>query len=118
MNTASEQDALLTAVATNRDDDAPRLAYADWLDEHGEPEQAAFIRVQIECHNETDPKAKKKLERRETEAFRVLKKKWADLFAAPVHFSQQSFTRGFVHGAGWLWTEMSVEQFVARSGEW
>jgi uncharacterized protein (TIGR02996 family) len=27
-------------------DDAPRLIYADWLDEHGEPDRAAFIRVQ------------------------------------------------------------------------
>jgi len=35
-------------------DDAPRLVYADWLDEHGEPAQAAFIRAQIELVR-TDP---------------------------------------------------------------
>jgi uncharacterized protein (TIGR02996 family) len=29
------------------DDDAPRLVYADWLDEHGESERAEFIRLQI-----------------------------------------------------------------------
>lgn len=29
-------------------DDTPRLIYADWLDENGEPERAAFIRLQIE----------------------------------------------------------------------
>lgn len=28
-------------------DDLPRLIYADWLDEHGEPERAEFIRAMI-----------------------------------------------------------------------
>jgi uncharacterized protein (TIGR02996 family) len=37
---------LLAAILAAPDDDAPRLAYADWLDEHGEPERASFIRVQ------------------------------------------------------------------------
>src|SRR3954452_12765893 len=39
---------LLAAVLTAPDDDAPRLVYADWLDEHGRPERAAFIRLQVE----------------------------------------------------------------------
>jgi uncharacterized protein (TIGR02996 family) len=30
------------------DDDAPRLVYADWLDEHGEADRAEFIRLQCE----------------------------------------------------------------------
>jgi uncharacterized protein (TIGR02996 family) len=29
-------------------DDTPRLVYADWLEENGEPERAEFIRVQVE----------------------------------------------------------------------
>jgi uncharacterized protein (TIGR02996 family) len=40
--------ALLASILANPDDDAPRLIYADWLDEHGEPERAEFIRVQCE----------------------------------------------------------------------
>src|SRR5579872_1614374 len=43
-----EQDALFAAILDAPDDDAPRLVYADWLDEHGQPERAEFIRVQIE----------------------------------------------------------------------
>src|SRR3954467_769625 len=40
---------LLRAVFAHPEDDAPRLAYADWLDESGgEPERAALIRVQCE----------------------------------------------------------------------
>ena len=30
------------------EDDAPRLVYADWLDENGDPDRAEFIRVQIQ----------------------------------------------------------------------
>jgi uncharacterized protein (TIGR02996 family) len=44
----SDREALLTAIFAAPDDDAPRLVYADWLDEHEEPAQAAFIRTQIE----------------------------------------------------------------------
>jgi len=52
----SDRDALLAAVFDRPADDAPRLVYADWLDEHGEPAQAAFIRAQIELAR-TDPNA-------------------------------------------------------------
>jgi uncharacterized protein (TIGR02996 family) len=41
-------DAFLRSVIDNPDDDTPRLAYADWLEEHGDPERAEFIRVQVE----------------------------------------------------------------------
>ena len=46
--TTSEADALLAAVVAAPEDDAPRLIYADWLDEHGRPERAQFIRLQVE----------------------------------------------------------------------
>jgi len=44
----SDGDALLRAILDDPDDDAPRLVYADWLDEHGDSSRAAFIRTQIE----------------------------------------------------------------------
>jgi uncharacterized protein (TIGR02996 family) len=40
--------ALLARILASPEDDAPRLVYADWLDEHGEPARAEFIRVQCE----------------------------------------------------------------------
>src|SRR5437773_1472485 len=46
--TTSESAALLAAVLAAPEDDAPRLIYADWLDEHGQPERAQFIRLQVE----------------------------------------------------------------------
>src|SRR5436305_698754 len=40
--------ALLAAVLEAPDDDAPRLVYADWLDEHGDPGRGEYIRDQVE----------------------------------------------------------------------
>jgi uncharacterized protein (TIGR02996 family) len=36
----SERDAFLKALAENEDDTTTRLVYADWLDDHGEHEEA------------------------------------------------------------------------------
>jgi uncharacterized protein (TIGR02996 family) len=38
--------ALEAAVIARADEDTPRLAYADWLDDHGDPVRAEWIRVQ------------------------------------------------------------------------
>ena len=43
---ADDQNRLLGAVRANPDEDTPRLAYADWLDEHDDPARAEFIRLQ------------------------------------------------------------------------
>lgn len=51
-----EWELLLKAVAASPDDDLPRLVAADWLDEHGEPERAEFIRIQIERAKADTPK--------------------------------------------------------------
>jgi uncharacterized protein (TIGR02996 family) len=44
----NDEAALLAAVCSRPDDDAPRLVYADWLDEHGRPARAALIRAEVE----------------------------------------------------------------------
>ena len=36
------------AVVADPADDLPRLVYADWLDDHGDPDRAEFVRVQVE----------------------------------------------------------------------
>jgi uncharacterized protein (TIGR02996 family) len=45
-----DRDAILESIFAAPADDAPRLVYADWLDEHGHPEQAEFVRRQIESY--------------------------------------------------------------------
>lgn len=47
----SDGDALLAAILARPDEDVPRLAYADWLDEFGDEtdrDRAELIRVQVE----------------------------------------------------------------------
>lgn len=44
----TEAAAFLEAILASPADDAPRLVYADWLDEHGQSDRAEFIRVQCE----------------------------------------------------------------------
>jgi len=42
---------LMSAILANPDEDTPRLAFADWLDEHGDAHdrtRASFIRLQID----------------------------------------------------------------------
>ena len=55
----TDRDALLAAIRASPDDDTPRLVYADYLEESGHPEHAAFIRLQIELepvrHRLDDP---------------------------------------------------------------
>jgi uncharacterized protein (TIGR02996 family) len=50
----SDRDALRAAIRANPDEDTPRLAFADWLDERGDAffsHWAALIRTQIEAAN-------------------------------------------------------------------
>src|SRR5262245_2910851 len=41
------EDGFLADVADCPDDDAPRLVYADWLDDQGQADQAALVRPQV-----------------------------------------------------------------------
>jgi uncharacterized protein (TIGR02996 family) len=41
------REALIAAVLADPDDDLPRLVFADWCDEHGEPDRGEFVRLQV-----------------------------------------------------------------------
>jgi uncharacterized protein (TIGR02996 family) len=53
----SDRDDLYRAILANPADDTPRLAYADWLEENGRPEEAEFIRIgcRLESITPDDP---------------------------------------------------------------
>src|SRR5262245_7056377 len=54
----SAEQGFLDAIIAEPGDDALRLIYADWLDDHGQPDRAQFIRVQVElAHLAADPDA-------------------------------------------------------------
>lgn len=44
----NDRNALLHAIAEHPEEDVPRLMYADWLEENGEPQRADFVRNQVE----------------------------------------------------------------------
>ena len=43
----TERDSLSAAVLADPADDLPRLVFADWCDDHGDPDRAEFIRLQV-----------------------------------------------------------------------
>src|SRR5262245_43458423 len=53
----NDEDAFRKAVLADPDDDLPRLGFADWLEENGQPERAAFVRAQVRlaAMDEDDP---------------------------------------------------------------
>lgn len=46
------EEAFISAIVASPDDDTLRLVFADWLDEHGQPDRAELIRLQ--CRLEPD----------------------------------------------------------------
>src|SRR5262245_11304094 len=73
----SQDAALLAAVYADPHDDAPRLVYADWLDENGDPERAEFIRVQIALANARDDDPRRPaLAKREKQLLKAHGKVW------------------------------------------
>src|SRR5262249_42549492 len=41
------EEEFLAAIDANMDDDAPRLAHADWLEQNGSKDHAEFTRLQV-----------------------------------------------------------------------
>jgi uncharacterized protein (TIGR02996 family) len=92
----SPDDAFLQAILENPDDDGPRLMYADWLTEQGNP-RGEFIRVQCELHTlSADDSRRAVLKERESQLLTVFGHLWRAplLTGTPARFS-----RGFLEYA-------------------
>jgi uncharacterized protein (TIGR02996 family) len=101
--------ALLASILASPDDDLPRLVYADWLDENGDPARAEFIRTQIELANlpDHDPRYRQ-LEDREHELLSEHEAGWISDLPSRVH--EWEWRRGFVDevaGDSWQLTQLS-----------
>lgn len=88
-------DTFLAAICDQPDDDAPRLVFADWLEENGDGARAEFIRTQIELAR-ADGKSRghERLLERQKLLLRRHKKEWT----APLKgiAERMEFARGFV----------------------
>ncbi|MFO0852263.1 MAG: TIGR02996 domain-containing protein [Gemmataceae bacterium] len=90
----SDHDALLAAVIAAPDDDLPRLVFADYLDEAGDPARAEFIRVQIDLARRPvgDP-ARPGMTAREQSLLAEYGREWR---IPGLRATVQRFRRGFV----------------------
>jgi uncharacterized protein (TIGR02996 family) len=102
---SDEEAALLQAVLDRPKDDAPRLVYADWLEETREPlrvARAELIRVQIALERmpETDS-SWPQLAKREQ---RLLRQHWKE-WQRPFRNQKLEYIRRVHHpGSNWRWT--------------
>jgi uncharacterized protein (TIGR02996 family) len=115
-------DGFLWDILEHEDEDAPRLVFADWLDDQGETAHAEWIRVQ--CALAAEPKEddvwlKRKL--REEELWPVVRARWNDVIAelgrALNRLGPDTFRRGFVRGPLSLRLD-SVEVLTRAENRW
>ena len=103
---------LLRAVVAHPDEDTPRLAYADWLDEHGDPDRAEFIRVQCRLAATHDDPEWDALHAREAELRQRHGGEWAP-FGSGRGVYGVTFRRGFAEVVS-----ATAHAFAARGGLW
>src|SRR5262249_3843859 len=89
-----DQEALLQAIREAPEEDAPRLVYADWLEDHGDPDRAEFIRLQVERGHEPGEPHWRYLPPREQELLRKHQKAWLGPLAR--WKNDLEFRRGFL----------------------
>lgn len=107
-------DAFIRTIVANPEDDAPRLVYADWLDEtedKANADRAEFIRLQIRLETlpVNDPQ-RPRLLNREQALLKKYSKAWAKPFREILWW--WSFGRGFLEGAV-VPTERMGEKFTS-----
>jgi uncharacterized protein (TIGR02996 family) len=99
------EQALHRAIIESTEDDLPRLVYADWLDEHGQPERAEFIRVQVELARlAADNPVRKALESRERDLLAAKQDEWLSLIREAIN--------DYVFHRGMLGVGVSVNRFL------
>lgn len=94
-----DEQSFLDEITASPDDDIPRLIYADWLEENGDP-RGEFIRIQ--CELATLRKTQKRFAELRSEEARLLAKyerKWSEGF--PYSLRKCVFRRGFIE-ACWV----------------
>ncbi len=93
----SKTQGFLDNIAAHPDDDAVRLIFADWLEEHGNGARAEFIRVQVERAGLPKWDARRvQLRLRERALLKAYEQKWKGELPSIPGISWERFRRGFV----------------------
>jgi uncharacterized protein (TIGR02996 family) len=91
-----ENAAFLQAILAEPDDDAPRLIYADWLEERGDV-RGEFIRVQCAlARMASDDPRRAELELRERELLAGHRQAWLGVLPSWEGITRVEFGRGFI----------------------
>jgi uncharacterized protein (TIGR02996 family) len=93
----SDEKALLAAIWDQPHEDTPRLVYADWLQENGQPERAEFIRIQCEKERLDEWEDSERRGQLQSKAFALQKKHgmtWK--LGLPRSLESAGFSRGFL----------------------
>ena len=97
-----QHEAFLQAIVEEPDEAAPRLVFADWLDDHGEADRAEFIRLQCLLADPPAPRphpaALAELERRTAVLLAEHEERWTHGLRGRVAY--WAFHRGFVEEVG------------------
>src|SRR5262245_26763055 len=110
-----EADPFLRAVFAAPDDDAPRLVYADWLEEHGETPHAELIRAQCALDRMPVPEQfRSPLWPRLNPIWRSCEAEWSLEMMGIGFVDVIHFRRGFLETV----LELHTATFIARSPYW
>src|SRR3954453_9764220 len=109
---AAQETAFLQDVCAHPDDDAPRLVFADWLEDNGQAHRAEFIRLQVRLATMSDDDPERPaLTERDWELATVYQDEWKRELPGWARKEDFAFRRGFV---GKL--SLTATQFL-RNGE-
>ena len=110
----------LRAICAAPDDDAPRLVFADYLDETGDPERAEFIRLQIQFARTPDVYGPER--RRCDELFRARRRRWLAELPGPPELWAESSLAGqppiHFESPHWSDQEHTWVECVPALGDW
>jgi uncharacterized protein (TIGR02996 family) len=128
---SADEAAFLNAIIEEPGEDTHRLVYADWLQEHGRPERAEFIRLQCRLEGADAHEDLEDLEDRKDELLDRHGEEWASDYQVR-GVQQIRFCRGFVesltatgsafltHQAAWFrrapLRELTLTKVVGRAG--
>jgi uncharacterized protein (TIGR02996 family) len=104
---------LVQEVCEHPANDAPRLVYADWLEEHGQAERAELIRVQIELARlDVDDARRDDLEWRAWELLVTRDAAWREALPTWARQEPHEWRRGFVEHVS-----MTATQFLRKGAD-
>jgi uncharacterized protein (TIGR02996 family) len=90
------EQAFLADIVEHPDDDAPRLVFADWLDDQGDSDRAAFIRLQVQRASSPGGVHEGRLISEETQLLARHENTWRAQLPTLQGVTWAKFSRGFI----------------------